>query len=222
MTHLAKAAALFLLLLAAWPLLGQAAVIYTYDFPGSSASNGLAINQTNGQPPNLTFSDFTRVGGLTTSGDSGAFGTKGWNLGGQDLTQYDTFSITSSGPTALITLTQISFDITVDANAPADYQVMLFLNGSATAYAVSPDYHLQGTSTTITFDFTDVTWADGATTADFKFYGWNTVSNGGHVVLDNVAISGGVAVVPEPSNLWAGVVGLVAAGGSLVRRRHRG
>lgn len=184
-----------LLILGFGPLRG--AVIYTYDFPGSSATNGFAVNQTNLQPSNATFSDFTRQGGLLTSGESAQFGTKQWSLGATiDTTQFDTFSI-SAAPFAVLNLTQLSFDVTTDINGPGDFQVALYLNGSAIAYETSIDYHLQGTTTTITFDFTDLTTADNVTDATFKFFGWNAISSGGHLVLDNMATSGAIAVVPE-------------------------
>ena len=173
------------------------AVIYTYDFPGTPGS-GLAVDQTNPQPPNATFSDFTRQGSIVASGGGAdVFDTKNWSLSTSiDRTQFEGFSITGAA-NAVLNLTQLSFHIDNAAYGPADFQVELYLNGSSIAYA-SADYHTQGVITTLTFNFTPLTTADNTTTATFEFFGWNAASAGAHLVLDDVATSGTIAIVPEP------------------------
>src|SRR3954469_11920380 len=94
----ARLLAVLALVLAASPATSDAAIVYTYDFPGNPGS-GLAANQTNGQPWLGTFSDFTRTAGLTQMPGAPAnstFGTESWNLTGSiDTTQYEGFSITA-------------------------------------------------------------------------------------------------------------------------------
>ena len=197
----------------------DAAVIFTYDFPGSQPNNALAVNQTNPQPVNGTFSDCTRQGGLTAT-DSNVFGTKNWSANpAVDLTQYEGFSITAN-PFYVLNLTQISFDIANPSDGPGDFQIRLFLNGSATPFEISPTYNLQGVTTTLTWDFTDVLAADNVASAEFRFYGWNTPSAGAHLTLDNLATSGSI-VVPEPPNAWAGIAGILLAGGTLLKGARR-
>jgi hypothetical protein len=49
----------------------------------------------------------------------------------------------------------------------------------------------------------------------FRFYGWNAEGDGGTFSIDNVAFSGSVTAVPEPS---AAAIGLLAAVGLFARR----
>ena len=198
----------------------RAAILFTYDFPGPSSVNYLATNQTtNPQPANGTFGDFNRVGLMPT--DSNVLGSKGWTAGTSiDLAQYEGFTITAAA-FYVLNLTEISFVIDNASDGPLNFQIMLYLNGSGTPFESSAIYNTAGTAQTITWDFTDVVVADVATTAEFRFYGWDTASNGSHLTLDNVATSGSI-VVPEPSNVWVGLVGLIfAAGATLGERRRR-
>jgi hypothetical protein len=194
----------------------DAAVIYTYDFPGTPGS-GLAVDQTNPQPSGATFGDFTRTGVVASGGGAGIFDTKNFSLNSSiDPTQWEGFSI-SAGPGATLGLTQLSFDITMALNGPANFEVALYLNGSATEYA-SAVWDARGLTTTLTFNFTALTPADNVTDATFKFYGWNNASLGAHVILDNVATSGTIDVVPEPSNLWVGIAGAALSIGLALNR----
>jgi hypothetical protein len=200
------------------PLGSNATILYTYDFPGVPGS-GLAVDQANSQPADATFGDFTRQGTVSSGGGNGVFDTKDWSLGTSiDLTQFEGFSITAAASHSL-NLTQLSFDITNAGNGPANFQVALYLNGSSTAYA-SQTWDTRGTTQTLTFDFTDLTDADNATNATFKFYGWNSASAGAHLILDNVATSG--AIVPEPKQ--SAIVVFIFLGAVLsfdFRRRRR-
>lgn len=180
----------------AMPMTGKAIVLYTYDFPGPSPNNSLAANQTNPQPPNAAFSDFTRQGGLQAT-DSNVLGSKAWTPGPViDLAQYEGFTI-ASNVGYVLNLGQISFDLDNPIDGPANFQIRLYLDNSSTAFETSPTYNTQGVATTLTWDFTDVITADNVGTAEFRFFGWDTPSNGSHLTLDNVATSGAV-VVPEP------------------------
>lgn len=196
----------------------DAAILFTYDFPGSQATNYLAVNQTNLQPANGTFSDFDRTNLLST--DANVLGSKGWTPGTSiDLAQHEGFTITA-GAGFLLTLTQISFVIDNASDGPANFQIMLYVNGSGTAFDSSAILNTQGVNTTLTWDFTDVLVPDNATTAEFRFYGWDTASAGAHLTLDDVATSGSI-VVPEPSSIWFGLSAVVFAAAMTAQDQRR-
>jgi hypothetical protein len=188
----------------------SAVLLFLYDFSGPAPNNALAANQTNPQPANATFSDFTRQPPLQAT-DSNVFGTKNWQPGTTiDLTQYVGYSVAGAGG-GVLNLTHVTFDVTNPVDGPAHLQIALYLNGSATPYEWSPDYSIQNVATTLTFDFTDLTTADNVTDATFKLYAWDAASNGAHLDLDNVATFGAIVVVPEISNVWIGIMGIIVA-----------
>ena len=178
----------------------HASLIYTYDFPGNPGS-GLASNQTNGQPAGATFSDFTRTADLTQMPGAPAidtYGTESWNQTGSiDTTQYEGFSIAAAAGNRL-NLTSLTFDIQLKPSGPLNFEVGLFLNGSATAYATL-DLTPTSSVTTYTFSFTPLTDADNVTSAEFRFFGWNAAAAGGGIVLDNVTTNGAISNLPESS-----------------------
>jgi hypothetical protein len=198
-TRRSKPLLIVLFALAALSTPASSAVIFLYDFPGSPGS-GLAANQTNSQPANATFGDFTRTGGLTQMPGAPAnntYGTESWNQTGSiNTVQYEGFSITA-GVGSNLNLTSLSFDCTLKPSGPANLEVGLFLNGSSTAYATL-DISPTSTTTTYTFDFTDLTDTDNVTLASFRFFGWNASASGGGIILDNVATNGAISNVPEP------------------------
>src|SRR6266404_5183928 len=197
----------------------QASLIYTYDFPGPGPNNGLATNQTNGQPPNATFSDYTRNGGLTGTGNSDVFGSKNWpTAAALDPNVFTAFTITAD-PGFVLNLSQLTFDsLKNGATAPLFAEVDLFLNGSATAYASFAWTPQNAPMTSYIFNFTPVTSADNVTTATFKFFAWNANDNTNEVQFGNVAIFGGIDV-PEAGSL--GPVLLVTGCALCLRRFHR-
>jgi hypothetical protein len=186
-----------------------AALIFTYDFTGSKDTNYLAANQANPQPANATFGDFIRQPSLAAT-DSNVLGSKNFTASASmDPTQYEGFSITAAVGYSL-NLTQITFDINNPSDGPGHFQLALYVNGSATAYEVSPDYATQGISTTLTWDFTDLTGTNNASTVEFRFFGWGSPSAGAHLQLDNVATFGTIGTVAESSNFWTGAVPILA------------
>jgi hypothetical protein len=182
----------------------NASAVFTYDFPGSPGS-GLAADQTTPQPPIATYSDFTR-NNVNIQGAANIFDSKGWSTNTSiDTNTYVTFSITAA-PTLYINLSSLTFDAVLTIDGPPSGQVSLFVNGSATPYA-STTFSPTLTLTNFSFNFTPLTDADLATTVEFRFYGWNAVTNGGPLGFDNVTTS----VVPEPSTIWAALVPLALA-----------
>ena len=175
----------------------QAALIYLYDFPGNS---GLASNQTNPQPSNATFGDFTRNNvAATPSAPANYFGSNTWSLSTSlDPTVYEGFSITATGGFHL-NLSSLDFTAYRSSTGPANIEVGLFLNGSTTAYATYDLAPVVGVSTGYTFNFTPLTDADNVTTATFKFFGWNATSGtGGQFYLTDVGTNGNISNLPEP------------------------
>jgi hypothetical protein len=217
MQSLSRSILVVLMTLVAFATSSTAAVLFTYDFPGSPGS-GLAANQTNGQPAWATFGDFTRTGGLTQMPGAIAnntYGTETWNQTGTiNTSQYEGFSITGNGGLHL-DLTSLQFDILLKPSGPTNVEVGLFLNGSSTAYATY-DVTPTVTLTTYTFNFTPLVDSDNVTSATFRFFGWNAVASGGGIVLDNVITNG--TVTPEPGTAWYTLLPLSLAAISLGKR----
>ena len=178
----------------------RASFVYIYDFPGAPGS-GLASDQSNPQPSGATFSDFTRNGGLTGTGNNGVFGSKNWSTSAaMDPTIFTAFTITAD-PGLFLTLSQMTFDsLKNHATLPLFAEVDLFLNGSSTAYATFSWAPQNSPMTNYVFDFADVTADMNVTTATFKFFAWNATDGNTEVQFDNVTVSGGVDV-PETSSL---------------------
>lgn len=193
----------------------RASLIFLYDFPGSPAS-GLAVDQTNPQPANATFSDFTRTNVNVASNNW--FTSTGWNQTSSiDTTQHEGFSITAS-PGYVLSLTSLTLSLQVENNGPQSVRVGLFLNGSASAYATA-DFFPTASFATYTFNFPALTNSDGVTSADFRIYGWNASSNTGKLYLDNVATYGTIDVaVPEVASF--GPILLLVSCAIFLQARH--
>src|SRR5690348_7678247 len=178
----------------------QASLIFVYDFPGNS---GLASDQTNPQPANAIFGDFTRNNvGATPGAPANTFGSNTWSLSASmDPTVYEGFSITAAGGYHL-NLSSLSFSAYRSSTGPANVEVGLFLNGSTTAYATFDFSPVVATNTPYTFNFGPLTDADNVTTATFKFFGWNATSGiGGQFYVSNVGTNGSISSLPESSSL---------------------
>jgi hypothetical protein len=201
----------------------RASLIYTYDFPGPGPNNGLAANQTNGQPSNATLSDYTRNGGLIGTGNTDVFGSRNWPTSATlDPTVFTAFTITAN-PGFLLSLDQLTFDsLKNGATAPMLAEVDLFLNGSTTAYASFAWTPQNAPMTHYTFNFTPVTFADNVTTATFKFFAWNATDSTNEVQFDNVAIYGAVDV-PEAASFGPVVlvIGCAISIQGLLRRQRQ-
>jgi hypothetical protein len=197
----------------------KASLIYLYDFPGDPGS-GLATDQTNPQPSNVTFSDFSRTNlTLAATSTPGEFDTSGFAHNGQDTTQYQGFSITAAAGHVL-SLTSLTFDAFQYASGATQGQVALFLNGSAVAYATQ-GFHWD-VNGQVTFDFIDLTDGDNITSAEFRFYGWTAGSINGADGLDNVAINGTIGTaVPEASAFWPIMLLMACVGMTSVRETRR-
>jgi hypothetical protein len=181
-----------------------ASLIYTYDFPGPGPNNGAAASQTNPQPSNATFSDFTRNGGLTGTGNSDVFGSKNWSTSATlDPTVFTAFTITANTGYVL-SLSQLTFDsLKNGATNPLGAEVDLFLNGSTTPYAYFGWTPQNSPLTSYTFNFGPLTPADNVTTATFEFFGWNANNATNEIQFANVAVYGSIdAVVPEIPVGW--------------------
>lgn len=184
--------------------LARASLIYTYDFPGPGPNNGAASNQTNPQPSNATFSDYTRNGGLIGTGNTGVFGSTNWPTSATlNPNVFTAFTITAA-PGFVLDLTQLTFQsLKNGAAAPLLAEVDLFLNGSATAYASMNWTPQNAPMTNYTFNFTPLTQANNVTTATFKFFAWNATDATNEVQFANVATFGTIDVaVSEAPTFW--------------------
>jgi len=181
------------------PLSSEAALIWTYDFPGPGPNNGSAANQTNPQPSGATFSDFTRNGGLIGTGNANVFGSTNWSTSAtMDPTVFTAFTITADAGSAL-DLNQLTFDSLKTGATTAGFtaEVALYLNGSTSPYAFFGWTPQNAPLTSYTFNFGPLTPADNVTTATFKFYGWNATDSTNGLQFANVAVYGTIAAVPE-------------------------
>ena len=204
----------FLLAMFGCPLTAGAAIVYTYDFPGSPGS-GLAANQSSSQPYGATFSDFTRVGGIAQLPTANVFDSNQWPTGSFfDPNKYATFTLTAD-PGYHVDLSQLTFDEMRAASGPTKGQVSIFVNGSTTSYAdfnYNPDPSVKNK----VFNFADIT---NATTVEFRFYGWNGGSAAAGLLFDNVALTV-LSVVPESNGAVAAVfLFSIVIGQAWVKRR---
>ena len=192
--------------------------LFTYDFPGNPGS-GLAADQTNPQPANASFSDFTRTG-VSFNNSTGNFGSAGWaQTSTIDLSEFNSFSITTAGGFDL-TLTHLTFDAFRSSTGPASGQISLFLNGSTTPYATF-SYSPTTTNSNYLFDFPDITAEQGIDTVSFNFYGWNAANNGGTLAFDNVTTFGAVTPVPELNPTVCAVGACLLTAGAIMLKRRR-
>jgi hypothetical protein len=170
----------------------HASIVWTYDFPGTPGS-GLGSGQTNPQTPNATFGDWSRVN-VSAVGTSNVLESNFWNNTSTfDPTQYASFSITADAGYHL-NLQTLTFDETATAGGPTKGRVVMYLNGSATAYSTF-DYNPSPSFQTKALGFTPTVDADNVTSVELRFYGWNGGTPNASLLLDNVAID--VAIVPE-------------------------
>jgi hypothetical protein len=203
--------AIWLALLA--PVSGRAALVWTYDFPGTPGS-GLGNSQTNPQSPNVTFGDWSRVG-VSAVGTSNIFESNFWNNTSTiDTTQYESFSITAAAGYHL-NLQSLTFDNFAGPGGPTKGRVQMFLNGSVTAYA-SFDYNPPASWQNFNMGFTPTVDANNVTTVEFRFYGWNGGTASASMMLDNVKIT--VAVVPEPATLGPALLLASCVAAGLIRK----
>jgi hypothetical protein len=208
--------ALFAFLLCAARLSSSASIVYTYDFPGTPGS-GLASDQTNPQPGNATFGDWSRVNVVQVA-TANVFDSTAWNNTSVfDPTQYVSFTITANVGWHL-NLSLLTFDEVRSAGGPTKGRVQLFLNGSATA-ADTFDYNPTPSVQNKTFNFTPTTDADNVTLAEFRFYGWNGGDPTGSLAFDNVATT--VDIVPEAGTWIFALLPIGIALQSLWRRLIR-
>jgi hypothetical protein len=179
------------------PASGHAALVYTYDFPGTPGS-GVASDQTNPQTGNITFGDWSRVNvsGVATTD---VFDTNLWNTTAIfDSTQYESFTITA-GTGYHLDLSSLTFDQMRTSGGPTKALVQIFVNGSAIvwdSFSYNPSASVQNKS----FSFIPTTDPDNVTLMEFRFYGWNGGTLAASLILDNVTISG-IGVVPETSTI---------------------
>jgi len=134
-----------------------------------------------------------------------------WNQGSSiDSTEYAYFRISAESG-FLLNLTQLNFQSSQGIVAgPDNAQVSLFINGSSTAsasYAYSPTLDASIPFPAFSWDFIDI---QDATSAEFRFYGWNASAAEGSLRYDQITAGGSVTPVPEPYEY-----GLIAVTGLL-------
>lgn len=199
----------------------QAQTIFTYDFPGSPQGSGLVASQTASSPVGATMADFTRTN-VTANNADDTFNSSAWNTTATiDFAEYVQFSITiNTGYSASLT----SLDFFEDgSNTVADeFRVAVSTDGFSTTLE-SFDYTVSTSGTTKNWDFSNINLAAGQT-ATFRWYvfgdtqadGSGTPGGTGTFRLDDVALNGSVALIPEPSSALLLVLGGVSL--ALLRR----
>lgn len=181
--------------------------------------------------PSVTNVTFTSLQGtnvsLSYSGPNQNTSTSQWVLNGvsADTAEYLSFSVSSNFGYNL-SLSQISFSQSRSNTGPASIAVGLYLNSilQATSSTFSTTNTTNGASSamvTQTFDFGDINNIPSTSAVQFRIYGWGGSNSGGTLRLDNIAVSGNVALapVPEPST-YAAIFGAVALVAVVVQRRR--
>jgi hypothetical protein len=100
-------------------------------------------------------------------------------------------------------------------DGPNSGRIEIFLGAGLTSKG-SLDFTPTTGNATVNFDFADFSTALGESVT-VRFYGWNAGASSGRLDLDNVAVSGVVAV-PEPVNAALALFVLCVAGVGIGRR----
>jgi len=187
----------------------HAQVLFTYEFPGSDPSGDVTVPMTE----HLTLGAFTRTK-VNAASQTDSFSSSQWTQGATpDPTEFVSFTFRPDIGYE-VALTSLSWDTSRSSTGPQFSRVELFRNG--TSFESSEDFSVATTMGPRVFDFTP-TGGFASDSFEFRFYGWNA-SGTGNLRLDNVAVSGAITAVPEPS-----ASGLVLASGltTFVWRRLR-
>lgn len=189
--------------------------VATYTFASAASDTptqtGLAFTSLSGANVTLQYS----------SPNTNTF-TTAWVTGGAspNTSEYLSLSLQATSGYAL-DLSSLTFNSSRSASGPPNVRIEMFIDG--TSVATSSDFTIAdpGSGTTAsmsssTFNFADQLSIAAATVVEFRFYAWGGTSSSGSLRLDDIAISGALAAVPEPAT-WGLIAGLVA----FLAARHR-
>ena len=177
----------------------HAQVLFTYEFPGSDPGGDAAVPA----PEHLTLGAFTRTK-VNAASQADAFSSSQWTQEvAQDPTEFVSFTFRPDIGYE-VALTSLSWDTSRSSTGPQFGKVELFRNGIS--FEASEEFGVATTMGPRVFDFTP-TGGLASDSFEFRFYGWSA-SGTGNLRLDNVAVSGAITPVPEPS-----ASGLVLASG---------
>jgi hypothetical protein len=181
----------------------HAQVLFTYEFPGSDPGGDATVPV----PEHLTLGAFARTQ-VNAASQSDAFSSSQWTQAAvPDPSEFVSFTFRPDIGYE-VALTSLSWDTSRSSTGPQFGKVELFRNGLS--LEGSEAFDVATTMGHREFDFTPTSGL-ASDSFEFRFYGWNA-SGTGNLRLDNVAVSGAITAVPEPSAsglvLATGLVGI--------------
>jgi hypothetical protein len=176
------------------------AQIITFSFTGAAGNE--ATFAVDSQPVNAVASDMGRGTGVNASSASGTFSANSWSMGGLDINDYFTFSLTPD-PGFQLTLTQLQLDERRSGTGIRDWSLRSSLDSFAAdigaAFSV-PDN--TSTRANQSVDLTGGLFDDLSSAIEFRVYGYNAEASSGTWRLDNVDLFGTITPVPEISGTF--------------------
>jgi hypothetical protein len=177
----------------------HAQVLFTYEFPGTDPAGDAVVPA----PEHLTLGAFSRTK-VNAASQADSFSSSQWTQGAaQDPTEFVAFTFRPDVGYE-VALSSLSWDTSRSSTGPQFSKVELFRNGISLESSV--DVSVPTAMAPRVFDFTPTSGL-ASDAFEFRFYGWSA-SGTGNLRLDNVAVSGAITPVPEPS-----ASGLVLASG---------
>lgn len=200
-------------------IIARAQFTGTYAF-GTAATDVPSVT-------NVSFGALTATNvSLTYSSGNGNVTINSWATNGvaADTTEYLSLTVQpNTGYT--LDLTQLTLKESRSSTGPANISIALLLNGvlqetSSTFATTNTTTTTSSAMTTRTFDFANLTSITATSVVQFRIYGWGGTGSTGNLRLDDIAISGSVSAVPEPST-YAAMAGVLALAAVAVQRRRQ-
>ena len=197
--------------------IANAALAVKYDFTGAAGDQ--VSTAATMAVAGLTAADVFRGSGLTASAAVNSISSTGWSIGGLDLNDYYSFSVTPQAGWTM-TLESITFGERRSLTGIRDWEIRSSLDGFSAALGsgnVPDDTSTRNQSVLLPGSFANL-----GSGVEFRIYGFTAEAAGGTWRLSSA--SGGVGVevygsaVPEPHE-YAMLAGLGLIGFALWRRR---
>ncbi len=198
------------------------AQLIMFSFDGASGNE--ATFAVDSQPANGMVSAMSRGNGVNTSSGSGDFSARSWSTNSTiDLTDYYRFSIAPNDGYQL-NLTSLELDERRSGTGIRQWSVRSNLDNFASDLSPSPFSVPDNTATRTeqSIPLSSASFSQLRAEVEFRIYGYQAERSTGTWRIDNVKLSGQIALVPEPNSGWIGMsMALLALGFCWHHRRRQ-